>query len=119
MSSKHAQKVSLPPTHCRDAIPETSGPQCQRDSTLLITGDESDYHSHQRDNPPTCVSHRLGVVVSAVEHFGRFALFFFRRRQEKVGPRMHPQQGVEPLKFLIHLYDDHPCTLNDAINPME
>jgi hypothetical protein len=30
---------------------------------------------------------------------------------------MHPQQGIEPLEFAIHLYNDHSCSLNDAISP--
>ena len=44
-------------------------------------------------------------------HFGRLASLSFRRRQEKLGPSMRPQQGVEPLKFAIHLYNDYSCSL--------
>jgi hypothetical protein len=114
--------MSLSATRCRDAIPEN---QCSSISTRFHPidyrrrSDEWDQQD-QNDNPLalTCVSYCFGVVISTVEHFGRIARLFFRRRQEKLGPRIRRQQGIEPLKFAIHLYNDHSCSLNDAISPI-
>jgi hypothetical protein len=76
----------------------TNDPRLQRDSTLSIIGDELD----QRDR--SCQSDSLthlrlptALASSYIQKnffFGRFARFFLHRRQEKLGPRMHPQQGV-------------------------
>ena len=93
-------------------IPGTNVPRFQHDSILSITGHESDRgHFHQKTTTDTTHPRLLSPRRCGKRHFGRLASLSFRRRQEKLGPSMRPQQGVEPLKFAIHLYNDYSCSL--------
>ena len=111
-------QVNKMPTRSRDATLGTNAPRCLHASILSTTrrrrrsaGPFNSSNLHQIESEPTAVFNRPVGIVGAEEHLGRLAGLFLRRRQEKVGPGMLSQHGVEPLEFAVHFDDDHPRRL--------
>ena len=93
--------MSLSPTRYRDAqaIPETG--RFQRDSILSITDDEA-MNGISMTTSIRTTTHRL--LLSAPRE----------TRTKSAFPTRHL---TLKFKFAIHLYNDHSCSLNDAISP--